>query len=370
VAASIISSVLKKLSIGVLGCGNIARDAYFPSFTSHYASLVRLAACADVVPAAAQRCAAAFSIPRVLTPDELLADPEIDLVVNLTIPEAHYELNKRALEAGKHVYSEKPLALSTAEALELGRIAEARGLMLAVAPDTILGAPHQAARRALDAGAIGTVRHVSAWCSLSLPFKNYYRPAAGPILDFGPYYVGLLVFLLGPVARVAAFGAAAPITPQDGGPDFLPAVPAHAAVALQFVSGVTGTLGLATDACLYESGVELLGTAGRLSVPDPNKFESAARIKTNQEDAALPPGSALLDGERRGAGVADMARALAEGRPHRLANAFGVHCTEVLVSILESIRTGRAVDLTTTCVRPEPMAPPSSADPFAFVATS
>jgi predicted dehydrogenase len=369
VAASIISRVLKKLSIGVLGCGNIARNTYFPSFTSHYASLVRLAACADVVPAAAQRCAAAFSVPRVLTPDELLADPEIDLVVNLTIPEAHYELNKRALEAGKHVYSEKPLALSTAEALELGRIAEARGLMLAVAPDTILGAPHQAARRALDAGAIGTVRHVSAWCSLSLPFKNYYRPAAGPILDFGPYYVGLMVFLLGPVARVAAFGAAAPITPQDGGPDFVPAVPAHAAVALQFASGVTGTLGLATDACIYESGVELLGTVGRLSVPDPNKFEGEARLKTCQEDTALPPGSAL-DGRHRGACVADMARALAEGRPHRLANAFSVHCTEVLVSILESIRTGSAVDLTTTCVRPEPMAPPSSADPFAFVATS
>jgi len=357
---------MSRLPIGILGCGAIARNAYLPSFTTHYSGEVELFACADAVPAAAAACAEKFGIPRVLSPEELLADPGIALVVNLTIPEAHEELNRKALLAGKHVYCEKPLALSRAEAIHLGKIAAEQGRMLAVAPDTILGAPHQAARKALDAGAVGTVRHVSAWCSLHIGLERYYRPAAGPILDFGPYYVGLMVFLLGPVTRVAALGAPVELPKEDGTKEtFAPQTPSHAAVALQFASGATGTLGLSTDACIYESGIEVLGTSGRITVPDPNKFEGASHLKTYQEDVDLPADFAL-DGRHRGAGVADMAWALRDRRPHRLGNAFCVHCTELLVSILESLDTGRAVDLSTTCERPAPMAPRTAPHPFAW----
>lgn len=356
---------MKRLKVGIVGCGAIAKNAYLPSFFGHYAPFVEVVACADAVPAAAEACAAAFSIPRVVAADKLVGDPEVELVVNLTVPEAHYALNRQALLAGRHVYCEKPLALSAAEAVELGRLAEERGLMLAVAPDTLLGAPHQAARKALDAGVIGTVRHASAWCSLNIGIERYYRPAAGPALDFGPYYIGLLVMLLGPVSRVASLGAPVAL-PRPGveGETFLPESPGHLGVALQFASGATGTLGLATDACIYESGVELIGTRGRLSVPDPNKFEGSARLKTHEVDEALPAGSALND-RHRGAGVADMACALREGRTHRLGNAFSVHCTEVLVSMAASLRSGQVFDVTTRCTRPVVMPGDGAVHPFA-----
>ena len=356
---------MKKLSVGIIGCGAIARNAYLPRFTGRHASLIHLAACADVVTASAQKCAEEFSISRVLSPDELLADPGIELVVNLTNPEAHYDLNKRALQSGKHVYSEKPLALSTAEAVELGRIARERRLMLSCAPDTLLGSAHQNARHLLDNGRIGQVRHAAVWCSLKIPPRRYYRPAAGPMLDFGPYYAGALISLLGPIQRVCTLGDPVALpNPDAPGETFMPETPSHAALAFQFASGATGTLGLSSDAHMYDSAIEIIGTKGRLSVPDPNYFGGKVFVTDSKEGPREVESIFDFDDQGRGAGVADMALALLEKRPERLDADLAVHTTDFLVCALESIRTGRAVDLVTTCRRPVPMSPKSSANPF------
>ena len=360
---------MKKLPIGIIGCGKIAQNTYFPNFNGIYAPFVKTVACADLLPDLARKCAEQFSIPRTLTPDELLVDPEIALLVNLTIPEAHYELNKRALLAGKHVYCEKPLALNCAEAVELGNLAKQRGLMLSNAPDTILGATIQTARQSLDAGSIGQVRHVSAWFSLNVGLERYYRPAVGPILDFGPYYIGALLTLLGPITRVSALGDKLPLPdPNAPGSTFLPATPSHAAAALQFASGATGTLGMSADALMYDSSIEIIGSQGRLSLPDPNKFEGSVTVRDYQSGERQLENLFDFDGKHRGVGVADMALALREKRPRRIDTDLVVHSTEVLVSILESIRTGKTVSLTTTCQRPAPMSPKSTGTPFAIPA--
>ena len=357
---------MNKLSLGIIGCGRIAQNAYLPNFTGRHASLVRVAACADAMPGAAQKCATMFSIPRVLSPDELLADPDIDLVVNLTIPEAHYDLNQRALLAGKHVYCEKPLATSAGEAFELRDIARERGLMLSCAPDTLLGSMLQNARRSLDDGIIGEVRHVSAWFSLNVRSPRYYRPGVGPVLDFGPYYVGSLVSLLGPVSRVTGLGTTPALeTADEPGKTFVPESVSHFAAAFVFASGVTGTLGGSSDARNYESGIEILGNNGRLSVADPNFFNGKITVTDSEKNSRELASEFDLDSQDRGAGVAEMAMALREKRAHRLDADLVVHTTEVLMALIESIRTGHAIDLTTTCRRPVPMSLKSSGNPFA-----
>lgn len=348
---------MERVRLGVLGCGAIARNAYLPNFCGAYADWVRVVACADVDAAVARRCAEQFGIARVLSAEELLGDPEVELVVNLTTPEAHYATNLRALEAGKHVYSEKPLALSGAQARELGERARAGGLMCAVAPDTLLGSGHQTARAALDAGRIGVVRHAAAWCSLNIGPARYYRAAAGPLLDFGPYYVGALVALCGPVARVAALGRGRPFVPTGGTVEVDSEVPAHAAVAMEFVSGATGTVGFASDACLYESRLELIGNQGRLELPDPNHFGGVVRLTPAAGETGELPVVHGLGGKDRGAGVVDMAVALRRGGRPRLEVDFSVHVTEVLVAMDASWRGGEVKAVESRCERPVPMPP-------------
>lgn len=356
---------MARVPVGILGCGAISK-AYLTSLTGKYSHLVEVAACADIVRESAEKRAAEFGVPRVLTPEELLADPGIRIVANLTIPEAHFDVNRRILEAGKHVYTEKPLALTVEEGMALHNLATSRGLALACAPDTVLGAGLQTTRQALDAGRIGEPVAFHARFSMPNMTERYMRAAVGPLLDMGPYLVGALVSLLGPVTRVAALAARPAMKDKTDGHAFVPQAPARVGAALQFASGCVGTLSVAVNTDTYGPVLEIIGSGGAsLVAPDPNTFAGQVTIRRYNTSEDVPLAFAL-DGRDRGAGIADIAHGLQAGRPPRLSAALSLHCLEVKLAILEAAARGANVDLRTTCDRPAPMAARDAADPFAL----
>lgn len=361
------------LGIGVIGCGNISA-AYMrlaPLFRG-----IEMRACADVLPEAAAARAQEFGL-RAETVDGLLAADDIDVAVNLTIPNAHFEVSKAALEAGKHVYSEKPFALSVEEGRELAALAAAANLRLGSAPDTFLGGSHQLARSLIDSGAVGRI--VSGACFVQSPGMEmwhpnpdfFFKPGAGPILDIGPYYVSNLVQLLGPVARVMAMSTKGSDTrtitsePRRG-EKIAVETPTTVHATMRFESGAQVIFCASWDVWQHgHSPMELYGAEGTLHVPDPNFFGGEVRM-TEKADFAKPaakwnhPLGRPNSGKQanyRAAGLADMAQAILRGRPHRCSSEFALHAVDVMTSILASGETGAAVDIATSCSRPEPLDP-------------
>jgi predicted dehydrogenase len=362
------------IRIGVIGCGNIS-TTYF-SFAPLFRGL-RVTACADANPAAAAKRAAEFGVAAA-TVEGLLADPAIDLVINLTVPEAHFAVSLAAVEAGKHVYSEKPLTLSLAVGLALKAAAEARGLSVGCAPDTFMGGAHQQAREIVDSGRIGRVTAGTAHV-MSHGMEHwhpnpdfFFLPGGGPMLDLGPYYIANLVNLLGPVRRVAALATAATPTrtiltegPRRG--EAIPVgTPTNIHALLDFTAGATITLSTSWDVWAHRHGsMELYGTEGTVFLPDPNFF--GGRLETAGRDgdiAAVEPWEHPLgvpnqehpQGARanyRSIGLADMVAAIREGRDARCSLDRALHGVDVMTSILKSAETGQFVDLVTTCTRPE-----------------
>jgi predicted dehydrogenase len=340
--------------IGIIGCGKIS-SAYLNTLVSVGRPHVEVAACADLVPAAAQSCAEKFGIPRALSPEELLADPEIEFVANLTIPEAHESVTRAALQAGKHVYCEKPLALDWAAARELHALSRERGLLLSCAPDTLLGVAHQRARHLLDHGAIGLPADAFAQLQMAMQLPAHYmRAASGPLMDMGPYYIGALVFLLGPVRRVAALGARLPMKDPEG-KTFTPEAPSRVGATLEFVSGVSAQLSLLNFGRPYAPRLEIFGSNGRLVCADPNHFEGTVLVDDAEPAVDFPEFPFARND--RGAGLIEMSLAVQEGRDCRLNADFCLHATEVMLRIRESIETGRMAVLETTCDRPQLMTP-------------
>jgi predicted dehydrogenase len=362
------------LGIGIIGCGNISTTylRLAPLFRG-----IEIRACADRDPAIATARALEYGV-RAETVEALLAAPDIDLVINLTIPDAHYAVSARALEAGKHVYSEKPLALTLAEGVALRDLAQTRGLTLASAPDTFLGGAHQQARHLIDEGRIGTV--TAGTCHVMSKGMEHWHPnpdffflpGAGPILDIGPYYVANLINLIGPVRRVAALASSArtsrTITSEPRRGEVIPVrTPTNIHALLEFVSGATITLSASWDVYAHRHGnMELYGTEGALFVPDPNffggKLEAAGTDGVIAEVAPWdhPFGVVNQDLGRanyRTAGLADVALAITEGRDPRCSLERTLHGLEVMTAILHSGETGAFVTLTTTCTRPEPLDP-------------
>lgn len=366
----------REYGVGILGCGNISA-AYFkliPLFRN-----LKAVACADINPAAAEARAAEFGV-RAETVDALLADPEVDVIVNLTIPEAHFSMSKKALEAGKHVYSEKPFVLSVEEGEELRRIAADKNLRVGSAPDTYLGGAHQFARKLIDDGAIGkimsgTAHVLGAGMEAWHPNPDFFfRPGGGPILDMGPYYVTNLVNLVGPVKRVMAMANMARTERVIGnGPRNGEAVPVttptniHA--ILEFENGAHIALMGSWDVIAHKhTNMELYGVDGALHVPDPNFFggsvEMAKRGGAGFEAVELwdhPLTQAKFqtqDGRTlsnyRAAGLSDMMAAFEEGREHRCSLDRALHVVDVLLSILKSAEEKRSVDIGTKCTQPAP----------------
>jgi len=362
----------KELGVGIIGCGNIS-TTYF-SLSPLFKGL-KVLACADINAQAAKQRAEEYGVVA-QTIEELLANDEIDVVVNLTIPDAHYPVSKAALEAGKHVYSEKPLVLSLEQGEDLRRVAKEKGLSVGCAPDTFLGGAHQLARKFIDDGGIGRI--TSGACYVMGPGMEmwhpnpdfFFLPGGGPILDMGPYYIANLINLIGPVKRVGAMTSMASetrtITSQPRSGETIPVkTPTTIQALLEFVSGATVTLTASWDVWSHRhANMELYGTDGSLYVPDPNFFggvvEASGRDKDikaleawdhpfgkfNQESPNGPRAN------YRTAGLADMAMALIEGRDARCSLDRTLHGVDIMTSILKSGAEGRFVDLTTTCTQP------------------
>lgn len=354
--------------VGVIGCGNI-----FGAYARGLGRLdnLRLAACADVAGPRAATAADRYGI-RAMKVDELLADPAINIVVNLTPPLFHAQVSSAALAAGKHVYTEKPLAATFADAVALVVQASDAQLVLGSAPDTFLGAAGQTARAAVDSGQLGEIVGAAAFVTHSHaemwhPDPTFlFTPGGGPSLDMGPYYIASLVNLLGPVSSVfsqSRVGAAIrPVhTPGRTVEEIRVEIPTHCSAVLTFESGTIGTVMMSFDVWNHElPHIELYGTLGTLSVPDPDRYDDQVRLRWHADEEwrplehAIPPLTAGMPDDElplRGPGVSDLAAALS-GQPQRCSAEFALHVLEVLETI--AIGDGTLHQMTTTCVRPDP----------------
>jgi predicted dehydrogenase len=369
---------MSDLKVGVIGCGNIS-TAYFklaPMFKG-----VTMVACADLNMEAAQAQADAFGL-RALSIEKLLAEDDVDIIVNLTIPAAHFDVTKKILEAGKHAYSEKPFVLTRDEGEELRALAAQKGLRVGSAPDTFLGGAHQQARAIVDAGDIGEVVGGTAFV-MSHGMEHwhpnpdfFFQPGAGPVLDIGPYYITNLVNLIGPVKRVGALTSSASPTrtilsePRKG-EDIPVDTPTNIHALMEFENGATVTFGASWDVWAHRHpNMEIYGTKGSLYVPDPNFFGGDLMVGggdfSDMGDVApwdhpfgVPNqehGEGMM-ANYRVAGLADMVRGIQDGTPHRCSLELAAHVVDVMTSILRSGETGGFVDIATTCERPEALSP-------------
>jgi len=365
------------LGVGIIGCGNISA-AYLKLIPLFEAVEVR--AVADVNIEAAKARAAEFGV-KSQTVKQLLANDDIQIVINLTVPAAHFEVSKQSLEAGKHIYSEKPLTLSLADAKELQRIAGKRKLQVASAPDTFLGGAHQLARHAIDDGMIGRVASGTAHV-MSRGMEHwhpnpdfFFKPGGGPILAMGPYYIANLINLIGPVKRVAALsGMARKRREIANGPRKGQRVavktPTTYHALLEFAGGAMVTLSASWDVLAHRHGhMELYGTDGALFLPDPNFFGGDIVAAGSDGVERTLPGwdhpfsvSNYESSEGgvanyRGAGLADMAQGIMKKRDIRCSIERMAHVVDVLTSIMRSGETGRFVTLKSTCTRPRALGP-------------
>jgi predicted dehydrogenase len=358
------------VGVGIVGAGVISR---------HY--LRHLARCPDVavrhvsdVDVERARAAAdEFGVPAAGTVAEQLARPDVELVVNLTVPAAHAEVAEAALAAGKHVYGEKPLALDPAAGAKLLALAAERGLRVGNAPDTFLGAGLQSARRALDDGVIG--RPVSVATVLQGPGPEawhpnpdfYYQVGGGPLFDMGPYYLTALVGMFGPVTRVAGSARRARERRLIGsgpraGVEVVVDVATHVTALLDFAGGVSASSTFSFDSSMPRAVIEVIGTEGTLSVPDPNRFDGPARVHRVGDDGwrDLPVSGSELG---RGMGVVELARALRTGEPHRASGELAGHVLDTMAAILDSAGSGAFRPVSSTVDRPAVL--PADWDPTA-----
>lgn len=361
-----------KISIGIVGCGNISTQ--YLDVLPHFKHL-EVAACADLDLARAKARANAYNIRKACSVKDLLADPEIQIILNLTIPKAHGEVAAAALEANKSVYNEKPLALTREEGQKLLNLAQAKKLLIGGAPDTFLGAGLQTCRKLIDDGAIGVPIASTAFFACHGPESwhpdpdFYYQPGAGPMFDMGPYYLTALIMLLGPVRRVT--GSAKITFPErqitsqpKSGTMIKVNTPTHIAGIMDFHNGALGTILTSFDVWATElPRIEIYGTNGSLSVPDPNYFGHAVRIRgaSDTEWKEVPHTHNHAE-QSRGIGVADMASALISGRPHRANGELTYHVLDLMHAFHEASSQGQHIEMTSTCTRPAAL--PAGLAPF------
>ncbi len=349
--------------VGMVGCGDVT-GLYLPSMAR--LPIIQLASCADLDSTRAEAVATAGGFPAVDI-DTLLADPTIDIVLNLTPPAAHAAVSLAAIRAGKHVYSEKPLATTLDDARTV--LAEARdaGVRVGAAPDTFLGGGLQTARALIDEGAIGTpiaatasVAHLGPESWHSNP-GIFYATGGGPLLDVGPYYATALVSLLGPIVAASAVGRGVgterPIGsgPRAGG-TVTAEVPTTAIAALAFESGAVGGLTASFDVVGSEAPhFEIHGTAGSLILGDPDQFDGEVRYRPlGARDWELIP--LRFDASvGRGIGLADLIAGIRSKEPHRASGELAFHVLDVLLAIESATSSGRVEAVTSRCYRPAPL---------------
>ena len=350
-----------KTKIGIIGCGNISQ-VYFQA--SKKLQVLDLVACADLDMSRAQAKASEHGV-RALSVNDLLEQPEIQIVINLTIPKAHGEVGLAALNAGKSIYNEKPLALSRTEGQHMLALAKDKKLLVGGAPDTFLGGGIQTCRKLIDDGAIGEPIAATAFMmghgheSWHPDPAFYYQPGGGPMFDMGPYYLTALVYLMGPARRVTGstritFPERTITSKPKYGEKITVRVPSHVAGVMDFANGAVGTLITSFDVWGHSlPPIEIHGTEGSLSVPDPNTFGGPVKIRKAGErewrEVALTHGYAE---QYRGLGVADMASALQTGRAHRANGELTYHVLDIMQAFHDASDAGQHILLQSTCAQP------------------
>jgi predicted dehydrogenase len=360
-----VNPAVNPVRVGLIGCGTISA-AYLQ--IARQFPVLDVVACADVLPERAQARAQEYGVPRVLSVDELIADPAVEVVLNLTIPKAHGEVALRAVEAGKSAYNEKPLAVTREEGRRLLDTAASRGVRVGAAPDTFLGGGIQTCVELIDAGAIGVPVAAVAFMaghgheSWHPDPAFYYQVGGGPMFDMGPYYLTALIALLGPIRRVTGSARVSfperTITSQPKhGQTIRVEVPTHVAGVLDFAQGAVATVITSFDVWGHNlPRIEIYGSEGSLSVPDPNTFGGPVLVHAagEKEWREVPVTRPHTDNSRS-LGLADMAEALRGGRPHRASGDLAYHVLDAMHAFHDASATGRHVELASTCARPEPL---------------
>lgn len=354
----------RPVKIGVIGCGNIS-GIYFQAGKTF--RILDIVACADLDMSRAKAKAEEFGA-RACTVQELLADPDIEIVVNLTIPNAHYEVCKQALLAGKHVHVEKPLSITREQGVDLLETARSRNLRVGAAPDTFLGGGLQTCRKLIDDGWIGAPVGAAAFMlchgheSWHPDPEFYYKAGGGPMLDMGPYYLTALVSLIGPIGRVTgstriSFPERTITSEPKYGTRVKVDVPTHVTGIMDFANGAIGTILTTFDVWASQlPRIEIYGTEGSLDVPDPNGFGGPVRVQrmgaSGWSEVPLTHGFAQ---NSRGVGVADMAYAIQSGRPHRANGQMAYHVLEAMHGFHDASDAGRHYEMKSGCERPLPL---------------
>lgn len=366
---------MTQIRIGLIGCGDIS-GIYLKNLSAVFLNFI-FTACADLDmsrPQRALKCAQTYGIPQVQTADELISNPDVDLVLNLTVPAAHFEICHKALTARKHVYTEKPLSLDPQQGMQLVDLAKENGLYLGCAPDTFLGAGIQTCRKILDDGIIGRPTAATAFFGSRGPETSHpnpeflYKKGAGPMMDLGPYYITALVSLLGPAKVVCGMVNSAyeerTITSDSPlkGKTFRPETPSHVTGTITFENGAVATVLTSFDLPGHKLPyIEIYGTKGTLRVPNPDKFEGPVELllsgeKEFREIALTHPYSE----NSRGIGAADMMSCLSNGRKHKASGELALHVLEIMTAFLKSAEEQRFIPLSTNCERPEAFDPDAS----------
>ncbi len=354
--------------IGIVGIGDIS-SIYLENIT-HLFREIEVHAVIDLIEERSLHAYEKYSIPKLYKKmDDFLADEKIDIVLNLTRPDEHFDVTKAALLAGKHVYTEKPLGISMEEGRELAGMAAERGLLLGGAPDTFLGAGIQTCRKIIDLGLIGDIVALrgnmlghghETWHPDP---EFFYKKGGGPILDMGPYYITAMLNLAGPVKKV--YGAvkktfeertitSKPFYGQKISVD----VPTHVTGVLHFESGALGTLTTSFDSYYSENLIEVFGTEGTLVVPDPNTFWGPVKLRTAHDDnfREIPLMFDYAENSR-GLGLADMAASLEKGRAYRANSALVLHTLEIMTAFEKSSDSGKLISIESQFERSLPMQP-------------
>jgi predicted dehydrogenase len=350
------------VNVGVIGCGNIS-GIYLEAGKKF--DILNIVACADLDLDRAKAQATKYGVPWSGSVTDLLADPSIELVVNLTVPQAHASIALAALEAGKSVYNEKPLTIERAEAKQLLDLAQARGLRVGCAPDTFLGGGLQTCRKLIDEGAIGRPVGATAFMISRGPERwhpnpdFFYQRGAGPMFDMGPYYLTALTTLLGPVQRVTGSAQISfperPIYSQPHAGEVIQVnTPTFISGVFDFTAGVVGTILTTFDVWAAElPRIEIYGADGTLSLPDPNTFGGPVRLRRGgeQEWQDIPLTHGYIENSR-GLGLADLAYGLRNGRAHRASGELAYHVLDLMHAFHDASREGRHIIVESTMARP------------------
>lgn len=358
---------MERIKVGIIGCGAISSN-YLTN--ARNLPILDVVACADLDLERAQAKAAEFEIPNACTPEELIAAPEVELVLNLTVPAAHLPVALAAIAAGKHVYNEKPLASTRADGAQVAEAARQQGVRVGCAPDTFLGAGLQTARMAVDSGLIGRPVAFTAFMLRRGPEsfhpspEFFYDPGGGPMFDMGPYYLTALLNLLGPVRRIQ--GAAAIEIPERTiatgprqGATIPVSTPDHVCGTLEFDCGAVGALitsfAIAHGEYDRKYPITVYGTEGALRVPDPNHFDGEVWVRRIEDAEWQPVPHVIPTGYGRSIGLADLAYAIRSGRPHRASGDQGLAVLDLMQGFLDASATGIAYAPAVPYRRPAPL---------------